>query len=113
MRRLMLRMSQTELGGQVGVTFQQVQKYESGTNQISVSRLQQIADVLQVPAPFFFEGSDEVSSESTSEERLSSWDHVVEFMTTKEGLDLANAFMRIKGSGLRRLLVNLVEELAE
>jgi transcriptional regulator with XRE-family HTH domain len=57
MRRLMLEMSQTVLADGLGLTFQQVQKYEKGTNRISASRLQQIANILQVPVAFFFEGS--------------------------------------------------------
>jgi transcriptional regulator with XRE-family HTH domain len=61
MRRLMLGMSQTQLGDALGITFQQVQKYEKGTNRISASRLQQISDILQVEVPFFFEGLPDVS----------------------------------------------------
>ena len=57
MRRMMLSMSQEKLGGALGLTFQQVQKYEKGTNRIGASRLQQIARVLSVPVPFFFEGA--------------------------------------------------------
>lgn len=56
MRRLMLDLSQTALADALGLTFQQVQKYEKGKNRISASRLQRISDVLQVPIPFFFEG---------------------------------------------------------
>jgi len=56
MRRLMLNMSQSDVGEALGLTFQQIQKYEKGTNRISASRLHQMADVLQVPVPFFFEG---------------------------------------------------------
>src|SRR5580704_14977680 len=57
MRRLMLGMSQEKLADQLGLTFQQVQKYEKGTNRISASRLQEISHVLEVPVPFFFEGA--------------------------------------------------------
>ena len=62
MRRLMLDISQTDLAAAVGVTFQQVQKYEKGKNRISASRLQQISSVLQVPISFFFEGLPSHSS---------------------------------------------------
>ena len=57
MRRMMLNMSQSGLGDALGITFQQVQKYEKGTNRISASRLQQVCHILQVPIPFFFEGA--------------------------------------------------------
>jgi transcriptional regulator with XRE-family HTH domain len=57
MRRLMLNMSQTKLGDALGLTFQQVQKYEKGTNRMGASRLQHLSQILQVPVPFFFEGA--------------------------------------------------------
>src|SRR5205085_12524775 len=57
MRRMMLGMSQEKLGGALHLTFQQVQKYEKGTNRIGASRLQQISHILQVPVSFFFEGA--------------------------------------------------------
>ena len=57
MRRMMLSMSQEKLGDALGLTFQQVQKYEKGTNRIGASRLQQISNILQVPVSFFFEGA--------------------------------------------------------
>ena len=57
MRRMMLAMSQEKLGDALGLTFQQVQKYEKGTNRIGASRLQQISNILQVPVSFFFEGA--------------------------------------------------------
>lgn len=56
MRRLMLKMTQEKLGDELGLTFQQVQKYEKGTNRISASRLQYLSRILDVPVPFFFEG---------------------------------------------------------
>jgi transcriptional regulator with XRE-family HTH domain len=64
MRRLMLGMSQTKLGEAVGLTFQQIHKYEKGTNRIGGSRLQQFAHILHVPVPFFFEGLPQVSESS-------------------------------------------------
>src|SRR5262245_1972443 len=57
MRRLMLHISQTQLGDALGITFQQIQKYENGANRVSASRLQHISQILQVPVPFFFEGA--------------------------------------------------------
>ena len=64
MRRMMLPMSQEKLGGALGLTFQQIQKYEKGTNRIGASRLQQISQILQVPVSFFFEGAPNVNARS-------------------------------------------------
>src|ERR1700751_5539195 len=66
MRRMMLSMSQEKLGGALGLTFQQVQKSEKGTNRIGASRLQQISHTLQVPVSFFFEGAPTLHPQQTS-----------------------------------------------
>jgi transcriptional regulator with XRE-family HTH domain len=108
MRRVMLGMSQESLGGALGLTFQQVQKYEIGKNRVSASRLQHISQILQVPVPFFFEGAPG-GSDSTAE----SPSYVNEFLSTSGGLALAKAFMRIEDAKLRRLIVHLVEDCAE
>jgi transcriptional regulator with XRE-family HTH domain len=107
MRRIMLDMSQTTLGGAVGVSFQQLQKYEKGTNRVGASRLQQIAHVLQVPVAFFFEGANHVPEGGiqTDERPLD------DFMATREGLALAKAFMRINSTKLRRRIVDLVDQI--
>ena len=65
MRRMMLSMSQEKLGDALGLTFQQVQKYEKGTNRIGASRLQQISHILQVPVAFFFEGAPNLPGQAT------------------------------------------------
>ena len=111
MRRLMLDLSQTDLADAIGVSFQQVQKYEKGANRISASRLQQIANVVQVPIPFFFEGlpNHSVKAKGTIDASLS---HVSNFLATSEGLSLIKAFMKIKDSKLRRSIVHLVDEIA-
>jgi transcriptional regulator with XRE-family HTH domain len=112
MRRMMLDMSQTTLGDALGITFQQVQKYEKGTNRISASRLQQVCHVLQVPVTFFFEGAPQTSAApSAASERQLSPNRITDFMATREGLSLARAFMRISDVQLRRRIVNLVEEI--
>jgi transcriptional regulator with XRE-family HTH domain len=69
MRRLMLDMSQSQLGNALGLTFQQVQKYEKGSNRVSASRLQHISQILQVPVPFFFEGAPAASGVRPSAKR--------------------------------------------
>jgi transcriptional regulator with XRE-family HTH domain len=104
---MMLEMSQTKLGGALGLTFQQVQKYEKGTNRIGASRLQQIAHILQVPMPFFFEGLP-LPSEVPSEEGA----YIDDFLATSDGLSLTKYFMRITDPKLRRCIVDLVEQIA-
>jgi transcriptional regulator with XRE-family HTH domain len=111
MRRLMLGMSQTKLGDAAGITFQQVQKYEKGTNRISASRLQQISNILQVPVPFFFEGAPHVPGQHNSNGAAPSPAYVNEFLASSDRLALTKAFMRIKPN-MKRRIVALVEELA-
>jgi transcriptional regulator with XRE-family HTH domain len=111
MRRLMLGMSQTTLGEALGLTFQQVQKYEKGTNRIGASRLQQIAHALQVPISFFFEELPG-PAKSGAETGLSPT-MLTGFLATSEGLALVDGFMKIKNNKLRRRIVDLVERIAE
>jgi transcriptional regulator with XRE-family HTH domain len=111
MRRLMLGMSQTKLGEAVGLTFQQIHKYEKGTNRIGGSRLQQFAHILHVPVPFFFEGLPQVS-ESSGEGAAPSAAYVDDFLASSEGLSLTRSFMAIDNPKLRRCIVDLVEQLA-
>ena len=107
MRRLMLNLSQSALADGIGVTFQQVQKYEKGMNRIGASRLQQIASVLQVPVTFFFETASP-HPPVPEDQSLETLNH---FMTSRDGLKLAGAFMRIGDVQLRRRIVDLVEEI--
>jgi transcriptional regulator with XRE-family HTH domain len=113
MRRMMLSMSQEKLGDALGLTFQQVQKYEKGANRIGASRLQQIAQILQVPVSFFFEGAPVAAGlqpEGLSE--APSPTYVSDFLATSDGLALTKAFMGIKDAKLRRRIVDLVEQIA-
>jgi len=114
MRRMMLSMSQEKLGNALGLTFQQVQKYEKGTNRIGASRLQQISHILQVPVSFFFEGAPSGGTSSRAEGfgEAPSPAYVSEFLATSDGLALTKAFMRISDSKLRRRIVDLVEQIA-
>ncbi len=112
MRRMMLGMSQEKLGDALGLTFQQVQKYEKGTNRIGASRLQHISNILQVPVSFFFEGGPHLPGHSGMGEAPSPA-YVADFLATSDGLSLTKAFMRIKNSKLRRRIVDLVEHIAE
>jgi transcriptional regulator with XRE-family HTH domain len=114
MRRLMLGMSQTVIADALGLTFQQVQKYEKGANRISASRLQQLSQILQVPVPFFFEGAPAASGIPHAEKGTvdaPSPAYLNEFLATSDGLDLVKAFMCIEDAKLRRAIVRLVEEI--
>ena len=112
MRRMMLSMSQEKLGDALGLTFQQVQKYEKGTNRIGASRLQAIANILQVPVSFFFEGAPHTPGQTSGLGEAPSPAYVSDFLATSDGLSLTKSFMRIKNSKLRRRIVDLVEQIA-
>ena len=114
LRRTMLSMSQEKLGESLGITFQQIQKYEKGANRIGASRLQEIANVLNTPVSFFFEdapstkrggGAGFAESESTN--------YVVDFLSSSEGLQLNRAFVKIKDPKVRRKIVEMVRALSD
>jgi transcriptional regulator with XRE-family HTH domain len=102
-RRMAKGMSQTELGALLGVTFQQVQKYEKGVNRVGAGRLVRVAESLEVPVSFFF-GATDLGSEDTRE--------ILGFLDTAYSLRLLRAFSRIPQGGVQRSLVELVENLA-
>ena len=110
MRRKMQGMSQEKLGDALGLTFQQVQKYEKGTNRIGAGRLQQIASIQQVPISFFFEGAP--GSSSSVLEEVPSSAYVSDFYATSDGLALTKAYLRIQNAKLRRSIVGLVKQIA-
>src|SRR3954454_253109 len=107
MRRIEIRMAQQVLGDHIGLTFQQVQKYEKGTNRIGASRLQQIGKTLQVPASYFFEGAPGGWEGSEATYRTS--ETFVELLGTREGQVLVNCFRRIPDPEVRRSFVALME----
>lgn len=107
MRRLMLGMSQEALAHQLGITFQQVQKYEKGSNRISASRLQHIALIMQVPVGFFFQ-----DPAAPDKPEAAAPSYVSDFLASSDGLALTKAFMNIHNSRLRRCIVDLVEATA-
>ena len=109
MQRMVLGMSQEKLGEAFGLTFQQVQKYEKGTNRISASRLQQAAQILDVSVPFFFEGAP---GGHKLEGDAPSPAYVNEFVSSEDGLRLIKAFTRITRPAVRHRIVNLVQEIA-
>jgi len=113
LRRTMLGMSQEKLGEALGITFQQIQKYEKGTNRVGASRLQNISTILNVPVSFFFE--DAPGDPSTGQPGMAeanSSNYVVDFLSSSEGLQLNRAFIKIPDPKVRRKLVDLVKSLA-
>jgi transcriptional regulator with XRE-family HTH domain len=112
MRRMMLGLTQEKLADALGVTFQQVQKYEKGANRMGASRLQVIARVLQVPVSFFFEGAPDVEGLPGDETETPSPSYVSDFLATHDGLALTKSFVQIKDPRARRLIVDLAEQMA-
>jgi transcriptional regulator with XRE-family HTH domain len=113
MRRIMLGMSQEKLGEGLGLTFQQIQKYEKGTNRIGASRLQQICDILRIPVSFLFEGVPGGTINAEGDAEPPSPAYVAEFLATTEGLALIRAFSGIPNIKLRRAIVDMVELIVE
>jgi transcriptional regulator with XRE-family HTH domain len=112
MRRMLIGMSQEKLGEALGLTFQQVQKYEKGTNRIGASRLHRIASVLGVPIEFFYEGAPHSSAQAGFAESPAAT-YVSDFLSTAEGVQLVKAFLEIKDAKVRRKLVELITSLGE
>ena len=112
MRRMKLGLSQTTLADALGLTFQQVQKYEKGANRIGAGRLQHISQILQVPVEFFFEGAPHGPDEIHAQFGAASPQFVSDYLATSEGLQLTNAFVRIPDAKVRRAIVKLVEQIA-
>lgn len=111
-RRLMLGMSQERLAEQIGVTFQQVQKYEKGTNRIGASRLQAIASVLAVQVAFFFQQDNSQPLNTDGLGAINGLEDLSEFLTSKEGLNLNKAFMKINDPSIRQSVLTLIKSLA-
>jgi transcriptional regulator with XRE-family HTH domain len=109
MRRKTQGMTQEKLGDALGLTFQQVQKYEKGTNRIGASRLQHIASIQQVPISFFFEGAP---GPSYVLDESGASTYVSDFIATVDGLALTKAYMQIQNPKLRRSIVALVKQIA-
>jgi transcriptional regulator with XRE-family HTH domain len=114
MRRMLIGMSQEKLGESLGLTFQQVQKYEKGTNRISASRLQQISETLNIPLAYFFKGApvSDGALNSGFAENGQEDNYASDFIMTAEGLSLNRAFARIADPKVRKKIVDLVVTLA-
>ncbi|WP_291843848.1 helix-turn-helix transcriptional regulator [Maricaulis sp.] len=111
LRRQLLKMSQEKLGDELGVTFQQVQKYERGANRVGASRLYRLSRVLEVPVQFFFEGLAE-PADATGMAEGDQTPIVYDFIQSSDGVSLAESFSRIKDSKVRRRVLQLVRTLA-
>lgn len=113
LRRMLIGMSQEKLGELLGLTFQQVQKYEKGVNRIGAGRLYQVAHILGVSVGYFYEGIIEQVPQHTEGAEEHTTPPVVEFLSSGEGLQLTLAFMRIKDPKVRRRVIDLVKSLAD
>ena len=115
LRRMLLGMSQEKLGDRMGLTFQQIQKYERGINRIGASRLFDLSNVLGVSVQFFYDDAEHLerspAAPGFAEEPSESY--IVDFLNSREGLELNKAFVRIKDARVRRSMVDLVKSLAD
>ncbi len=115
LRRMLLGMSQEKLGEKLGLTFQQVQKYEKGVNRVGASRLFDLSAVLGVPIQFFYDeapaGESRVASQQPGFAEKASESYIFDFLNTREGLELNKAFARIQDPKARRAIIDLVRAL--
>ena len=114
LRRMLLGMSQERLGDSMGLTFQQVQKYEKGVNRIGASRLFQISKILDVPVQFFFEEAP-YAGDASAPRGMAEPDSeafILEFLNSREGLELNRAFVKIADPKVRKSVVDLVRALS-
>jgi transcriptional regulator with XRE-family HTH domain len=110
---MLIGMSQERLGDLLGLTFQQVQKYEKGVNRIGAGRLFEVSRILGVPINFFYEGVSEHLAGNRGFAESDSSPPVMEFVSSGEGMQLSLAFMKIKDPKVRRKVLDLVKSLSE
>ena len=114
MRRLMLGMSQEALGEKLSLTFQQIQKYEKGTNRVSASRLYELAQALDVPVQYFFDGisaeDEAVLHEAIAEDANSP--PFLDFVSSRQRIQLNSAFLQIGDRTMRRDVMAMIEGIA-
>lgn len=112
LRRMLVGLSQEKLGERMGLTFQQIQKYEKGVNRIGASRLFRLSQVLEVPVQFFFDGAPLAEGEAQpSFAEGGSESFLYEFLNTRDGLELNRAFVKISDAQVRRSVVDLVRSI--
>jgi transcriptional regulator with XRE-family HTH domain len=113
LQRQVLGMSQGTLAGALNITFQQVQKYEKGTNRIGASRLQEIARILGVPVSFFFRDGDDLPASTIGIDAPNAEaNNVMQFLASADGLKLNQAFVRIKDPAIRKSIITFIESLS-
>jgi transcriptional regulator with XRE-family HTH domain len=115
-RRMIIGMSQEKLGEKMNLTFQQIQKYEKGTNRIGASRLFQLSKILEVPVGYFFEDAFSGASPSRAMPGMGEPEqegYLLDFLNSREGLDLNKAFAKIQDPKVRRRVIDLVRALSE
>jgi transcriptional regulator with XRE-family HTH domain len=110
---MLIGLSQERMGEMLGLTFQQVQKYEKGVNRIGAGRLYQIADILSVPVNYFYEGFVGQNDKQHAANDDTATKPVMEFLSSGEGLQLTLAFMRIRDGKVRKRVIDLIKSLAE
>ncbi|MGA7789800.1 MAG: helix-turn-helix transcriptional regulator [Xanthobacteraceae bacterium] len=113
MRRLMLQMTQQELAHQLGLTFQQVQKYEKGTNRVSASRLQHLSGILEVPVPFFFDGAPTHGTSKPRGGAMAVPEYITDLLANHQGHALVRAYSQVKKDAVRRAIVHLFEAIVK
>lgn len=113
LRRNMIGLSQEKLGESLGITFQQIQKYEKGMNRVGASRLQAIANILNVPVTFFFDDMPGQSDKPRGFDEENETTYVVGFLNSSEGIQLARAFAKIGDAKIRRKVLDLVRTLGQ
>jgi transcriptional regulator with XRE-family HTH domain len=118
MRRMLLGISQEKLGNLLGLTFQQVQKYEKGANRIGASRLFELAAILGVSVQYFFVDAPSIEdrpakSRGLAEGRANDGEVTFDFLGSREAIELNRAFMSISNSTVRRSIIDLVRNMAD
>jgi transcriptional regulator with XRE-family HTH domain len=115
LRRMVIGMSQEKLGERMSLTFQQIQKYEKGTNRIGASRLFQLSQILDVPVQFFFEDAPVAiagrGAAGFAESKTEAY--LLDFLNSRDGLELNRAFVKITDPKVRKRVVELVRALSE
>jgi transcriptional regulator with XRE-family HTH domain len=110
LRRLMLNLSQTDVADALGLTFQQIQKYEKGSNRLSAGRLLRVAILLEVPLTYFYQDAPGVSGLAT---KVAIPEFVTDMLMTSSGIALARAFGKVQRTALRRRIINFVDAIGD
>jgi transcriptional regulator with XRE-family HTH domain len=113
LRRNMIAMSQEKLGERLGITFQQIQKYEKGTNRVGASRLQAISAILNVPVEYFFQDAPREDGQPNGFGEDAAAPLVPDFLSSAESMQLSRAFMKISDPKVRRKIIDLIKTLAD